>query len=359
MSPIEHRIGAAEIEDFAARVLAAVGLPVDDAAVVADAIVRADMAGVPSHGVSRLPQYVQALRRGEVKAGALPTTLSERGGVALIDGDNGMGHLVMARAVDTAMRLARAHGVAWVGVRRSNHAGAGGVYVDALAREGFVAVYAAVSGVNCMAPEGGGDAVLGTNPLAVGIPAEGPDPMVLDFATSATSLGKVRAYAAADRAMPEGWMVRTDDGAPLHDARAADQGLLLPMAGHKGSGLAIAIGLLAGALNGSAFASALPTLLSGSGFGVDTGQLLIVLDVAHLRPRDAVEQCVQDGLDAVANSRSIDPAQPVRWPGQMRGQRSRAARRNGLRLTSLLRDELERLALSCAMAPLSFETTAR
>jgi LDH2 family malate/lactate/ureidoglycolate dehydrogenase len=351
MSTPAPRIAIGELKGFAARALAVLGLPEGDARTVADAIVRADAAGVASHGVSRLPQYAQALRRGEVNALARPRVERRQGGVALLDADNGMGHLAMVHAVELACDLARGHGVAWVGLRRSNHAGAGGVYVDDLARRGFMAVYGAVSGVNVMAPAGGREPLLGTNPLAIGIPAAGGDPMVFDAATSATSLGKVRAKAAAGQTLPEGWMVDAASGAPLRDPRRAAEGLLLPMAGHKGSGLALALGLMAGALNGAAFGRAVPALDAGSGFGVDTGQFLLALDLGALGPRQAAQQRVQDGLDQVAGSLPTQDNQPVRWPGQLRGHRLQEAARDGIPVDPRTFADLERLAQSCGIAP--------
>ena len=161
---------------------------------------------------------------------------------ALVDGDNGMGHLVMSRAADEAIAMARETGVAWVGVRRSNHAGPAGLYAEMPAAHGMIGIYAAVANANHMATWGGADLLLGTNPLAIGVPS-GAGPLVLDMATSIVAYGTVKKYALRGLTMPEGWFVNPDTGAPITDPNRSGEGMLLPMGEYKGSGLALMLGL--------------------------------------------------------------------------------------------------------------------
>ena len=172
---------------------------------------------------------------------------------ALVDGDNGMGHLVMARAAETAVELARDAGVAWVGTRRSNHAGAAGVYAAMTLPHDMVGIYGVVASANHMPVWGGVELLLGTNPVAVAIPAGEEAPIVLDIATSVVSYGTIKSHRLQSKPMPEGWMVNAKDGKPLTDASRSGEGLLLPIGGYKGSGLSLVLGLLAGPLNGAAF----------------------------------------------------------------------------------------------------------
>src|SRR5882724_11223841 len=165
---------------------------------------------------------------------------------ALVDGDNGMGHLVMARAAETAIALAREVGIAWVGARRSNHAGAAGVYAALPLVHGMIGIYAVVASANHMAMWGGAETLLGTNPLAVAIPAGEEAPVVLDIATTVVSYGTVKNYRLQGKEMPEGWMVSKKDGLPLTDPARSAEGLLAPIGTYKGSGLALVLGLLAG-----------------------------------------------------------------------------------------------------------------
>ena len=151
------------------------------------------------------------------------------------------------------MELARESGIGWVGARRSNHAGAAGIYAEMPTKQNMVGIYAAVSTANHMAVWGAAEALLGTNPIAIGIPAGKEAPVVLDIATSVASYGTVRQHVAAGKPMPDGWVVNSKTGKPVNDPKEVDEGVLLPIGDYKGSGLAIIIGLLAGVLNGAAF----------------------------------------------------------------------------------------------------------
>src|SRR3954470_21052062 len=215
------RIAARAVEAFITDTLTAVGLPAGGAAKAAELMLEADLTGADAHGVFRLPQYVRRLRTGGTNT--TPTIRVEKtaAATALVDGDNGMGHLVMARAAETAVELARASGVGWVGARRSNHAGAAGVYAAMPLQHGMVGIYSVVASANHMAPWGGIETLLGTNPLAIAIPAGKEAPVVLDMATSVTSFGVIRKHALEDKPLPEGWAVDPADGTSVTDARKA------------------------------------------------------------------------------------------------------------------------------------------
>src|SRR5437870_6819093 len=188
------------------------GLPDTDAATVAGAMLDADLSGSDAHGVFRLPGYVRNLQRGNVNPRANLRVVERAPATALIDGDNGMGHLVMTHAANLAVELARASGVGWVGVRRSNHAGAGAIYAAIPLQHGMVGIYGAASSVNHMAPWGGSEPLLGTNPIAVAIPSGEEAPVLLDIATSLASNGAIRSYELDGKPMPQGWVQDRKDG---------------------------------------------------------------------------------------------------------------------------------------------------
>ena len=164
-----------------ADALAAAGLPQADAARCAELMSEADLTGADGHGIFRLPQYVRRLTAGGFNKRPNITVSRTAPATALVDGDNGMGHLVMSRAANEAIAMARETGAAWVGVRRSNHAGPAGLYAEMPAAAGMIGLYAAVANANHMAAWGGADLLLGTNPLAIGVPS-GAGPLVLDMA---------------------------------------------------------------------------------------------------------------------------------------------------------------------------------
>src|SRR5262245_42798177 len=165
------RIPAAAISGLIADALGKMGLPAADAGKVAELMTEADLTGADAHGVFRLPQYVRRLRAGGVNRTTDIKVTRTAAATALVDGDNGMGNLVRARAAETAIELARDSGIGWVGARRSTHAGAAGVYAALPLAQGMIGIYSVVASANHMAPWGGAETLLGTNPLGVAIPA--------------------------------------------------------------------------------------------------------------------------------------------------------------------------------------------
>jgi hypothetical protein len=201
-----ERVAAEAMKRFITDSLMKVGLPAGDAAKAAELMLEDDLTGADAHGVFRLPQYVRRLRGGGINATPNIWVEKTAAATALVDGDNGMGHLVMARAAETAVELARASGVGWVGARRSNHAGAAGVYAALPLQHGMIGIYSVVASANHMAPRGGIETLLGTNPLAIAIPAGEEAPVVLDIATTVVSYGTVKKRLQG-KEMPPGWMM--------------------------------------------------------------------------------------------------------------------------------------------------------
>ena len=202
------RIGFAALRDFIGASLRRLGLPDPDALTVASLMAEADLQGSDGHGVIRPPQYARRIRAGGIKLRPDIRVLQERPGMALIDGDNGMGHLVMARAAELAVDKARTAGVAWVGTRMSNHAGPASLYARKVLAQDMIGLYFAVGNANHLPPWGGLDMLLSTNPIAVAVPAGKQAPIVLDMATTVAAYGKVKAKAQRGETMPDGWMMR-------------------------------------------------------------------------------------------------------------------------------------------------------
>jgi LDH2 family malate/lactate/ureidoglycolate dehydrogenase len=347
------RIPADALRAFMDEGFVRAGLPPADAARVAALMLRADLSGADAHGVFRMPQYVRRLRAGGVAA--RPDIVVDRRGpaVALVDGGNGMGHLVMSKAVETATELARESGVAWVGVRRSNHAGPAALYVEDPAAAGLVAIYTVVASANHMAPFGGAEALLGTNPIAIGIPAGEEADVVLDIATTVVSYGTVKNAVMKGEALPEGWMIDPADGRPVVDPARVAGGLLNPIGGYKGSGLALALGLLAGPLNQAAFGREVVDFNADDTTETNTGHALIVLDVARLIDPAVFRAAVDRHLRDLRSARPLPGTDGVRLPGEARAARIRERTVNGVPLAPELVARLDALAVELGIGPLS------
>jgi L-2-hydroxycarboxylate dehydrogenase (NAD+) len=270
---------------------------------------------------------------------------------ALVDGDNGMGHLVMSRAAETAIALARETGVSWVGVRRSNHAGPAGLYAEMPAAQGMIGIYAAVANANHMAVWGGADPLLGTNPLAIGVPS-GAGPMVLDMATTVVSYGTVKNYALQGKSLEKGWMVNTATGEDIVDARRAAEGLLLPIGGYKGSGLAVMLGFLAGPLNCAVFGREVVDFNADDTSETNTGHFIIAFDVTRFLPLAAYTAEVDRHVGELKESRRLPGVGEIRMPGERRRACREDRMRNGVPLAPALVTQLDTMAAQLALAPL-------
>jgi L-2-hydroxycarboxylate dehydrogenase (NAD+) len=328
------------------------GLPPDDAAKVAELMLEADLTGSDAHGVFRLPQYVNRLKIGSTNP--RPAIKVERSApaTALVDGDNGMGHLVVARAAETAIALARECGVAWVGMRMSNHAGAAGTYAALMLKANMIGIYAAVANANHMPLAGGAENLLGTNPLAIAIPAGSEPPLVLDIATSIVSYGTIKNHRLQNIPLPPDWMVDPATGAAVTDPQKSAAALLLPMGGYKGAGLALMLGLLAGTLNGALFGRDCVDFNAEPGKVTNTGQFVVALDPARFQPLDAFKAEVDRHSRELRASKTL-PGESVRLPGEQRAQRRADRLANGLALAPELLAELDKLAKELAIKPLA------
>ena len=319
------------------------GLPADDAAKVAELMVEADLTGADAHGVFRLAQYVMRLKIGGLNP--RPNIKVERTApaTALVDGDNGMGHLAVARAAETAIELARECGVAWVGLRMSNHAGAAGVYAALPLKAGMIGMYSAVANANHMPLAGGAEPLLGTNPLAIAIPAGTEPPLVLDIATSIVSYGTIKNHRLQNRPLQPDWMVDPKTGAAVTDPQKSAEALLLPMGGYKGAGLALMLGLIAGTLNGALFGRDCVDFNAEPGKVNNTGQFVVALDPARFQALDHFKAEVDRHQRELRSSKTL-PGESVRLPGEQRAIRRADRLANGLMLPGELVAQLDKLA---------------
>ena len=240
-----------------------------------------------------------------------------------------MGHLVVARAAETAIELARECGVAWVGCRMSGHAGAAGVYAALPLKADMIGIYSAVANANHMPLAGGAEPLLGTNPLAIAIPAGKEPPVVLDIATSIVSYGTIKNHRLQNRPLQGDWMIDPKTGEAVIDPQKSAEALLLPMAGYKGAGLALMLGLLAGTLNGALFGRDCVDFNAEPDKVTNTGQFVLALDPSRFQPLDQFKAEVDRHIRELRNSKTL-PGQSVRLPGEQRAQRRADRLRNGL-----------------------------
>ncbi|MFZ3361352.1 MAG: Ldh family oxidoreductase [Xanthobacteraceae bacterium] len=337
------RVPADRIAAFINRAFLAAGLPVEDAQIVAGLMVEADLRGSDTHGVIRLPLYIRRVRAGGVNARPNIRVVSERPSTALIDGDNGMGHLVMRRAAALAIEKAKATGIGWVGARMSNHAGPAALYVTMPLKHDMIGLYFAVGSSNHLPPWGGSETLLGTNPMAVAVPALEEPPIVLDMSPTVAAFGKVRLKAQRGEDMPVGWMVDRQ-GKPLTDPKRADEGHLLPIGGYKGSGLSLIIGLLAGALNRAAVGRDVVDFVKEAGKATNTGQAIAALSIEAFLPAAEFKRAVDGLIRDIRNSPRLPDVDRIWLPGEQSHAKFVDRRAHGVPIPKALRDSLDAVA---------------
>jgi LDH2 family malate/lactate/ureidoglycolate dehydrogenase len=329
-----------DLFDYGCRVLERLDVPAGDAREVSGCLIEAELRGVDSHGMVRLPVYSRRIQAGVVRARPDIRLQSASRAASLIDGDNGLGPVVASRAMEAALDLAREHGIGFVGVRRSNHFGPAAYYVEKAVSMGCIGLAISNAPPN-MAPFGGKKRFLGTNPVAVGVPAGQENPLIFDASTSVVARGRIIVAAQTKKSIPEGWAI-DPEGYPTTDPEHALAGAVLPFGGPKGSAISFIIDIFCGVLTGAAFASHINQL----------EDLSAVQDVGHVLAAVRTDLFVTDGefrdrMDAILKMLRSSPAAPgverVLVPGEIERANESRAREHGIPLAAPIAGQLARL----------------
>lgn len=330
------------LERFVVVLMTKLGLPNNDARTVASALVQADLGGVPTHGLGRLPNYIARLQKGLVNPRPAIRFVREFGATALLDADNAMGQVAAAHAMRSAIRMAEEFGIGLVAVRGSNHFGAASFYCDMAVAAGMVGL-ALSNTPPGMAPHGGRAAFLGTNPIGIGIPTDSAPPISIDMATSTAARGHVLKAQREGRSIPLGWAVDAA-GEPTSDPDAALAGALLPLGGAKGYGLALAVEVLCGVLAGAAVGPEMPSFFDDWEQPSNVGHVLGAINVgAFAEPRAFRQRTDQ----LIHDIKQVPPAagfEAVLVPGERRARTAAQRRSQGVELASATIAQLNRLA---------------
>ena len=305
----------------------------ENAALVADALVGAELVGQAGHGLRRLPSYGAQAASGKVDGHAVATAERTRPGVLAIDAANGFAYPALALALAALPEMARAQGIAVAGVRRSHHAGVTGLFVEELARQGLVAMML-VNTPAAIAPWGGARALYGTNPIAFAAPVPGAEPIVIDLSLSRVARGRIMAAGQKGEPIPEGWALDAE-GNPTTDPAAALGGTMVPMGEAKGAALALMVELLAAGLTGANYAGDASSFFTADGPPPGTGQFLMVLDPEAMFP-GALERIGALGA-------AVEGEADARLPGRRRQALRARISAEGIALDAALAAEIDAL----------------
>jgi L-2-hydroxycarboxylate dehydrogenase (NAD+) len=336
---MKMKFTADQLRRLATGLLESHGASQEAAALQADLLVEAELRGVPSHGLQRLPLLLSRLEKGLADGRAQGRTTWSRQAFLSVDGERGLGPVVLMNTMRLLKQNLPEVGIAVAAIRNANHIGMLAYYAEAAARDGLLAIVMSTSEA-LVHPFGGTKAMLGTNPIAIGIPA-GDRPFVLDLATSVVSMGKINNHALRGTPLPPGWAVDVH-GHPTEDPAAAQDGAIAPFGEAKGYGLGLAIELLVAVLAGSALSPDVHGTLDDR-HTANKGDLLVLIDPAS---GAGVIPALTAYLDSLRLSRPLDADRPVAVPGDGARIRRAAAMEKGIVLPQPLFDQL--MALEAA-----------
>jgi len=339
------RIPARRLKEFTMKILREVDVPENGAEITADCLIEADLRGVYSHGVMRLPVYVRHLKKtgpGGMTASPEISVVREGEAYALVDGGNGLGPVVCARAMEIAIEKARAGALASVGVRNSNHNGAEAYYAMMALEHEMIGFCVTVGGKNIIAPWGGLTALLGNNPFAFAIPAGAERPVVLDMACSVVARGWIMLAMKNNWKIPDGWAVNRE-GEPTTDAEEAYEGLVLPVGEYKGYALALMGCILGGVLTGASIGSEVTDL--GQDFDRDqnVGHFVGALSIEKFIPVPTFKERMDRLIKELKSSRRMKGVEKIYLPGEKEYETREQNLRDGIPISGGVLSELNAL----------------
>jgi LDH2 family malate/lactate/ureidoglycolate dehydrogenase len=300
-----------ELFEFCKTVFEKTGVPKEDAEIVSEHLVKANLRGVDSHGVFvRLHHYVSAIKQGVINPKPNIKLVKETSGACLIDGDNGLGPLVAMKATEWAIKKARSNGVCIVGVKNTGHVGMLARYTLKTVEEKMIG-FAATSSPPIVVPWGGAKPVFGTNPFSIGFPVDESFPIIVDMATSTVAAGKIAVYASKGEKIPPDWAL-DKNGKPTTDPKAfLDGGMLLPFGGYKGYSLCLSVEVLAGILVGAPFSHHIPR-----GWATQGGFVVEAVNIEHFRPYEDYKKDILELIGIIKSAPLAEGFKEILLPGE-------------------------------------------
>ncbi|MBT2757860.1 Ldh family oxidoreductase [Mesobacillus foraminis] len=342
---------ASRLRDFSNSILQKAGVPDQEADVITATMIEADARGIHSHGLMRLPIYIERIQKGYIRKEAQVTVEKDQKGTALIDGHYSAGQVVATKAMDMAIEKAGEFGIAAVSVKNSNHFGIAAHYALKAAEEDMIAIVMSNT-APLMPPTGGAEKVLGNNPLAIAAPSDGKNPVLLDMALSNVALGKIIFAKNNGVSIPEGWGA-DKNGSPTTDPAAVlDGGFVLPVGGPKGFGLALMVELLTGVLSGGDFSKMIPSMY-------DTTQkqsishMMIVIDISSFMEVGTFRRLSSTLGEYVKQAARAPGVEELYRPGEIEFGVEASRMENGIPVSDGVLDDLNKLAVSLGVQPLS------
>ena len=316
----ETRVLPDRLESFCVEASRRCGLREEDARITAKVLTTTDTWGVHTHGTRQLRPLMKTVRQGRLNPDAAPELVAEGPAWAIVDGHYAIPMVTSSQSMDIAIRKARVSGLAYVGVKHSSHFGAAGYYAVMAAQADMIGL--SMCNVDpCVVAPGGRGKIIGTNPIAYAVPAGQERPVWLDIATSTAAATKVLAAKASRKSIPDTWLT-DDDGMPTTDPSGfPERGALLPMAGHKGYGLAILVEALCGALTGAGMLSQVVSWISDSPELTNQGHAFVAIDIGAMMPIEQFKERMDRMIREIRSAPKAKGSERIYLPGEMEWER--------------------------------------
>jgi LDH2 family malate/lactate/ureidoglycolate dehydrogenase len=337
----EHRVKADKLLRLVTIIFERCGMAAPDARLLADSLVFADLGGVHSHGVLRVPEYIKKLTQEGVNPRGRPRVVRDEGACLVVDGDNSMGQMGAHFAMAQVIERARSIGIAAAGIRGSNHCGAMAYFAMQALPHDMIGL-ATTNALPTMAPWGGAERILGINPVGIAIPAGQKWPVVYDAAFSGSSHGKIRIYQQKGLTLPEDWALDSQ-GRPTTDPNLAVDGLLRPIGGFKGAGLAMIAGIFASILSGASYGTELGNMEEGPRPGQD-GHFVAAIRVSAFEDIGVFKARVDQAIEQIHACRLAPGFERTYAPGELEFIHREDYRRDGIPLNQVTLADLHRAA---------------
>jgi LDH2 family malate/lactate/ureidoglycolate dehydrogenase len=317
----------------------ATGMDEEDAILTADNLVTADVRGVYSHGIIRVPIYIKRLQEKVNNPHGKVEIIRNMGATAVMDGNNAMGQVVGVHAMKLAIEKAKEFGVGYVSVKGSNHYGACAHFTMMALPEDMIGISGTIGSTLILCPWGGKTPLLGNNPFSTAIPALNRDPIVMDMANSVVAKGKVfMAMKTNQPAIPETWAL-APDGSPTTDPNQAFLGTLRPVGDHKGYGLTLVTGILSSVLSGGSFGKQIEDLYEEFSTPQNIGHYMQAINISAFIDPLEFKSRVDEIIDMMHNSEKKSGIEEILVPGEMEARTARKQRKEGILYpTALIRD---------------------
>ncbi len=342
MAEKQLNVSAQTLHIFLTDMFESTGMHRDNADYCAECLVQTNLWGIDSHGVLRVPIYMQRLKNKVITANPSVTKTNGKSAFEMLNGDDGMGFLVGRAAMERAVELAEQNGIGAVGVTRSNHFGATALYAKIAAEKGMIGIAMTNVIPNLVVP-GGSNPITGNNPIAIGAPTSEPFPFLLDISLSAVAGGKLLLASKKKEKIPLGWA--TDrDGHPTDDPDKGFSGFLLPLGGHKGFGLSLVVDILCGVLTGGAFQHQIKSMYKHPDDPSLTGHFMIAIDPAVSIGLDALKSRMAEFYQTIKASPMWEDGKEMFLPGEIEYRKQQERQEHGIPIPPELYDELRHIA---------------